>query len=161
METSKAVENKLALEHLAKHLPYGLKIMNHYIDDEHLFEDDKISTLGATSNCILKSDSSSTISIYSVLEHQFKPILRPLSDLTKEITNNGETLVPVEIIKDLRVKIGDIKNLDDLWVKTSNPELSRMRYIPENLIYWHFDVDGLIDKGLAIDVNTLEHNPYK
>ena len=29
------------------------------------------------------------------------------------------------------------------------------------LISWHFDIAGLIDKGEAIDVNTLDENPYK
>lgn len=29
------------------------------------------------------------------------------------------------------------------------------------LIEWHFDIAGLIEKGEAIDVNTLEINPYK
>ena len=31
----------------------------------------------------------------------------------------------------------------------------------QKLIEWHFDIAGLIDKGEAIDVNTLEINPYK
>jgi len=30
----------------------------------------------------------------------------------------------------------------------------------EILLKNHFDVDGLIDQGLAIDVNTLDTNPY-
>lgn len=29
------------------------------------------------------------------------------------------------------------------------------------LIEWHFDIAGLIEKGEAIDVNTLPENPYK
>ena len=28
-------------------------------------------------------------------------------------------------------------------------------------VEWHFDINGWIDKGLAIDVNTLETNPYE
>ena len=29
------------------------------------------------------------------------------------------------------------------------------------LIEWHFDIANLIEQGEAIDVNTLEENPYK
>ncbi len=29
------------------------------------------------------------------------------------------------------------------------------------LIEWHFDIAGLIEKGEAIDINTLPENPYK
>ena len=39
-----------------------------------------------------------------------------------------------------------VKNQIDLWNK---------------LIEWHFDIAGLIEKGEAIDVNTLPENPYK
>jgi hypothetical protein len=35
-----------------------------------------------------------------------------------------------------------------------------MRYLPnwtvEKLLEWHFDIYGLIEAGLAIDINTLE-----
>lgn len=29
-------------------------------------------------------------------------------------------------------------------------------YIIQQLLGWRFDIDGLIDKGLAIDINTLD-----
>ena len=31
----------------------------------------------------------------------------------------------------------------------------------QKLIEWHFDIADLISKGEAIDVNTLDINPYK
>lgn len=31
----------------------------------------------------------------------------------------------------------------------------------QKLVEWHFDIAGLIKKGEAIDVNTLNENPYK
>ena len=34
-------------------------------------------------------------------------------------------------------------------------------YTIKKLIEWHFDIANLIEKGEAIDVNTLETNPYK
>ena len=33
--------------------------------------------------------------------------------------------------------------------------------IVNKLLEWHFDIDGLIQDELAIDVNKLEINPYK
>lgn len=33
-------------------------------------------------------------------------------------------------------------------------------WIVNQLHEWHFDTQGLIESGLAIDVNTLETNPY-
>lgn len=29
------------------------------------------------------------------------------------------------------------------------------------MIKWHFDIAGLIEKGQAVDVNSLKFNPYK
>lgn len=29
------------------------------------------------------------------------------------------------------------------------------------LLSWHFDLEGLIDAGIAIDVETINENPYK
>ena len=34
-------------------------------------------------------------------------------------------------------------------------------WIIQKLVEWHFDVAHLIEKGEAIDVNTLDVNPYK
>lgn len=66
---------KLELKHLAPYLPYGLKLV--YLD-------------GSIRDLIyLDLQSLSRIGIYC------KPILRPLSDLTKEIEVNGEKFVPI------------------------------------------------------------------
>ena len=39
--------------------------------------------------------------------------------------------------------------------------ISNQLYLFLKLIEWHFDIAGLIEKGEAIDVNTLPENPYK
>ena len=85
---------------------------------------------------------------------EFIPICRPLSDLTKEIEHNGETFIPIE-----RIGIYNPNNVDYLinQILSEFVEFSVM----ETLVRWHFDVLGLIPKGEAIDVNTLEENPYK
>lgn len=84
-----------------------------------------------------------------------KPILRPLSDLTKEIDVNGEKFVPIEKVQDWNTSIDFAKEFkalleDERWLSTTS------YLLVELLFEWHFDVFGLIEKGLAIDINTLE-----
>jgi hypothetical protein len=43
-------------------------------------------------------------------------------------------------------------NYDDMYLANINPSEIR-----EKLAEWHFDVFGLIEKNLAIDINTLEN----
>jgi len=77
------------------------------------------------------------------------PVLRSLSDLTKEVEHGGENFVPIE---KLGYWIG-------MYLDTSYTELCLEDAL--KLIEWHFDIAGLIEKGEAIDVNALETNPYK
>jgi hypothetical protein len=108
------------------------------------------------------------------------PLLRPL-DLTKEITHRGETFVPiVELLKmihpreDYNTRYGIIEVSTDgypeawyaysamhrIQVRTSEmQELST--WITNKLHTWMFDTQNLIGQNLAIDVNTLEFNPYE
>ncbi len=78
----------------------------------------------------------------------FKPILHPLSDLTKEIDHNGEKFVPV-------VEIMKIKDGGE-WISVQYQPIKNNPYwVIEKLYEWHFDIHGLIGEGLAIDINTL------
>lgn len=76
-----------------------------------------------------------------------KPILRPMSDLTKEITHKGynddKPFVPINVICRWFVDNREVVNTYNL------------------LHLWHFDTRNLIDKDEAIDVNTLPNNPYE
>jgi len=126
-------------------------------------------------------------SIQNVLKHDnlMKPLLFPLSCLTKEITLKGETFVPMLKILELNGKPDrDIKRCKfDLafiyemgfsYGKSVNGEANTDWFISESigknvislknaelLNKWHIDYRGLIERGLAIDVTTLENNPYK
>ena len=119
----------------------------------------------------------------------YKPILRPLSDLTKEIEHKGETFIPIVELARMAWKeplINKFKiNNGTLWYNFDGDEyyfefrpnkgflFARMTpyesFMPidnqlglfQKLIEWHFDIADLISKGEAIDVNTLETNPYK
>lgn len=87
-----------------------------------------------------------------VFLNEIKPILRPLSDLTKEIEVNGEKFVPLDIL-DKRNNIGLIEILEDSDLINTLPY-----FCIEFLNKWHFDVHNLIHRGLAIDINTLNND---
>lgn len=129
---------KLELKHLVPYLPYGLKV---YVQDYGIelvivFIKDEVITI---------EDNASFCGI--------KPILRPLSDLTKEIEINGEKLYPFIIYND--------DDLDKKLIKFIKGDYSYSHlpyWIVQKLFELHFDVYGLIADGLAIDINkTDEH----
>lgn len=127
---------KLELKHLAPYLPYELKIR-----------------CGEISHPILTCADINEfeITIKEVfINSAYKPILRPLSDLTKEIQVNGEKFVPID----------KINEYDETAMSYSlsfyiDCTLRLPYYVIKYLFEWHFDVFGLIEKGLAIDINTL------
>lgn len=82
-------------------------------------------------------------------------ILRPLSDLTKEIEINGEKFVPMIEIKNL--ELYSHYELEDFIINNFKyGSIESLSYqLLCQLFSWHFDVFGLINKGLAIDINTL------
>ncbi len=149
---------KLEIKHLAGYLPYGLKIrVEDYRNDYVGREFDKVIGLH-------QWDKSGLL--WSVLTEggakpgidKVKPILRPLSDLTKEIEVGGEKFVPLN-------KLAFTNNLkmyqfiDGAFYSLNYAkylEIKEMPYIVvEKLLEWHFDIHGLIEKNLAIDINTL------
>lgn len=106
---------------------------------------------------------------------EFIPICRPFSDLTKPIEHKGEKFVPIErlfFLEGSQVKFM-YKEKDSIHkynrivafgngVEILPLDYNLIRYKElQKLIEWHFDVADLISKGEAIDVNTLETNPYK
>lgn len=116
----------LELKHLAPYLPYGLKILNKDKQYEMGFTNDR--KLVTITKCLNFND-------------HYKPILRPLIDLTKEIEHNGEKIVPMRFI-DKEVKKRILFNTTNLI----SPYKSMV-----SLFEWHFDVFGLIKAGLAIE----------
>lgn len=134
---------QLELSHLACYLPYGLKMK---VNDVQ-FYGYKVMTL--CDKCGL-----SNIGISTVIDElqDFTPILHPLSDLTKEIEHNGEKFVPIERLIEDFDKHGE-NGFDFSYLNTS--PLNYPYYIVQKLFEWHFDVFGLIESGLAVDINTL------
>jgi len=135
---------KLELKHLAPYLPYKL---NYFID----FEDGDV----AVYEMIGMFNDSGEIYLdryeTDLDSKNCKPILRPLSDLYNK----------KEYIEEIR----DTQNNDTLlWgVNGFTGDLTVVLAYDKDLTYHvleylfknHFDVFGLIEQGLAIDINTL------
>lgn len=120
-------KEQLTIKELAPYLPYGLK---GYAPDINLIDDITLQN----------------VEFVMSEPHNCKPLLRNLSDLTKEIEVNGEI---IDVIDYLKIPFGlatmlCLENIQNMPYRTF-----------EKLLELHFDVFGLIDKGLAIDLNTI------
>jgi hypothetical protein len=139
-------ENMTKQEFMAFSLPYGLKCKELGLNE--------IFTLNPK--------------LYSLIEllnwsNAYQPLLRPLSDLNKPIEHKGEKFIPLH--KLLEVSNFDLSKMSEREITgymgmLSTPYLINICDLPLYL-QWHFDLFGGIESGEAIDVNTLEINPYK
>ena len=118
---------KLEIKHLAPYLPYGLNV---WLDSPNA---------SGGQGYMMELE---TINLESAIQRQAKPLLRPLSDLTKEIEHNGEKFMPYSIL--MADKTGSVWDIEDL------PYSDFVK-----LFEWHFDVFSLIENGLALDYNDV------
>jgi len=150
----------LELKHLAPYLPYGLKAKAGTIDTI-------VEVLG------LQKGSESVNNELFIFCHktdylkgylyECKPILRPLSDLTKEITcqNVDYPFTPMNELfggwdEELYTSLPNHVQHTYQCSKGKVNSIHLQQWIFQELIKWHFDVFGLIDEDLAIDINTLK-----
>lgn len=88
------------------------------------------------------------------------PILRPLSDLHKEMQDDRTYLQYFECMFNF-----ESDNVCPIRMYISSGWTTTIDELPfeivSKLIEWHFDIYNLISKNQAIDINTLETNPYK
>ena len=133
---------KLELKHIAPYLPYGL---NGYLNKQK----DDCFIIGATEDFIY-TDSSFDDLYYT----EIKPILRPLDEIEdyfKKFWNKKDNQVREFLDSDF------LYSFDCLEVEMIHS--TNTNYLPVGLynllLKHHFDVFGLIDKGLAIDKNKL------
>ena len=124
---------------MAMSLPYGLKVLRG--DNITIL---KVSGIDVDCKSLLFTENHTTT--YGSVSHS-KPIIRPLSDLTKEIEHKGEIFIPVE-------KLGWGSCFSKSNVEMAIDNLSLHEAL--KLIEWHFDIAGLTDKNEAIDYHTLE-----
>ena len=84
-----------------------------------------------------------------------KPILRPLSDISKIIEHDGKRFSAFNVLAKSASEYIPEKNLNKKAVSELLGNYSQV----EKLIEWHFDVFGLIDKGLAIPYLSVLNKP--
>ena len=92
---------------------------------------------------------------------KFKPILHPLSDLTKEIVHKGERFVPLR--KLLEASGFDLSVMGQVLINEYERIFSDIQLLGISDVIllgeWHFNLMGEGEE--FIDVNTLDINPYK
>lgn len=133
----------LELKDICGYVPYGLK---------YLYE-------GNTIGDVRIQDYKTTIDSLLCLNFIIKPILRPMSDITEEITHEGERFVPIDVLND-RERFIEFDTAGLLYTVGGCMD-SDWLMVFDKFHEWMFDYRGLISAGLAIDVNTLPENPYE
>ena len=140
---------KLTLEHLSAYLPYGLKMTkNGFIGVLKT----ACLDLSMQSGYRIKVSCSDWWENNILNENIYKPILRPLSDLTKKIEHNGKMFVPIEWL-DENIKEPQIQSQ---CVSFNDGYVEMCYYLEyQKLFEWYFDVFGLINKGLAVSIHDV------
>lgn len=140
-------QDRLNIKHIAPYLPYGLKVNRNGTDWSYELE-------SCNKDGVITDTSFQHYWEYEVI----KPILRPLSDLYKEITHNGKTFIPYRELdwESYDDEIGYIVSAE--YGENPRVAINVLDFIDDyyKLLEWHFDVFGLIDKGLAIDKTKIK-----
>ena len=164
----------LELKDICGYLPYGLRIMRSPTNVPVVAE-------------LLDIRKDFTILGAGHID-TYRAVLRPMSDLTKEIRqncyNNSKPFIPIvelacmleaqgywrvygagaaDFGEDGESCIAQLVFDGDHFVYTVDDEYDTFNSVAiyDKLNAWMFDYRGLISAGLAIDVNTLPENPYE
>lgn len=148
------MSKSIPLKEIVGFLPYGLQMQlkgNYPIKEgeDNIIEDYQILDIKRIERALRDAN--------------FKPLVRPLSYLTKEISHNGETFVPLKYLHQEVFNCEwpefeiDFQTLD---IMVNCPEefyisFQDIQLMLEKLHEWHFDIYDWIKDGLAIDINTL------
>jgi len=133
---------KLELKHIAPYLPYGLKYQWCSWGEKNTTE---VDTLGTIKHLV-----GSPIGVNDCMTlDRCKPILRPLSDLTRDILEDAGFACYIDY---LTYEFAGLVELYGREYVVNDIPYGHMVYLLSNL----YDIFGLIDAGLAIDINTLQ-----
>ena len=154
---------KLELKHLAPYLPYGLKVQTKTGVDRLcgiMFSDDTDYNSGNNTyhniNHPLANLETHTEEFYDI-----KPILRPLHTVIRKMKDDkGREFIPAAVIWSVSAveeqEFEDYGKIPTYWhdaIKVGYKSFEVRDF--ELLIQWHFDVFGLIEKGLAVNINSI------
>lgn len=133
---------KIELKHIVGYLPYKIKVIDVSMHENGFRLKHSVKELVIT-------PSNLEIGLKDVDGIKQKPILKPLSKITKYELNHLKNLY-----FDKEIVTNNISDLCFWWGNTTN--LEEIKNVFEYLYKEHFDIHGLIEKGLAIDINTLK-----
>lgn len=143
----------LEIKHLAPYLPYGISIIPYEWKVNEYWKGKKVILTGFQiddDRAIFKHrdliTENNRFGIVTFKIEECQPILRPIEDL---YNFKYEFIYEKEIDPE---SIGDWIELDVESRFTNKFSFQFWSYLFEN----KFDVFGLIDKGLAVDINTLK-----
>lgn len=119
---------KLELKHLAPYLPYGLKWKNLVVGKEN----EVIGLEVVKGELRIRTNDG----LYGYHSEKMKPILRPLSELTKEDAVNFDYVDEEHLKRSVIVGHAPFDVFNELLKE-------------------HFDVFDLIKNGLALDINEI------
>ncbi len=139
---------KLEIKHIAPYLPYGLKI------------ELKKNTYPKTTE-IVDLEFEHLKYLVKSLNHTIKPLLRPLSYIDAELIDKKEGFkfrLKDCFCNGLDIECNElIKKIKTNTLYTPWTFVLRSSYLlVQNLLEHHFDIYGLIEKGLAIDMCSIE-----
>lgn len=120
---------KITIEHLAPYLPYQLRIKE------------------GNNTYVLQGGTLDGIENYPSLYSGLKPLLRPLTDLHQLIPNKDYSYSEY-----ISTSINDNQRNFRYLISGKYDQLEYWKL--QRLFQYHFDVFGLIEQGLAIDINT-------
>ena len=150
-----AQNKKLLLIDLCARFPYGVKayVKNWSKLDRKYYEDiyDVKSVFPSLNEVHVQSKSGSLDVLLGYYDYDIKPYLFPLSSITEEQRNDVS-----KILIDTQNKFppyGAINSnaLDNLFICIINQANAFINYC----LMHHLDINGLIEKGLAIDATGL------
>src|SRR5699024_1258683 len=151
----------LELKHIAPYLPYGLNVT--FEGDDYIHE---VVGLSISSKGV---ELISPFGDYGRADiEDCRLILRPLSDIHKEIVHNGKKVYPWREVNKLlngeynadynNIEVNEYGGLRiDFGDHSSGYDLRESYEVVQLLLEYHFDIFGLLDDGLAIDINELNN----
>lgn len=143
---------KLILAELCTYLPYELEIRAFDMNDG---KEKTFALIGIISGmvCLIDDKESSHYDL-----NEIKPILRPLSDIrTFHDEDEGSLISILYNIAGLDIDFELDINIGDLCENSNYLDIRKCYDTFQILLKYHFDVFGLIEAGIAIDINTISH----
>lgn len=126
---------KLEIKHIAPYLPYRLKMTK-----------EDWGKTGILVPWIMTLEKGLQIELDYAITTQAKPILRPLSDIMIHMAY----IMPLINAHSKNLEI-EVEQISDMF-----PAIMSNYNIASKLFEFHYDVFGLIEKGLAINLNDIK-----